>query len=447
MKKLFIANRGEIAIRILRAAHELGIETVLAVSEEDCEGLPAKLSDEVANVGPAPATKSYLSRQSMLDAALLSGADAVHPGYGFLSEDAKFAQAVIDAGLTWVGPAPKSIRLMGDKAAAREAARAAGVPIMNGSDGIISDIDDLKVTAEQIGYPLLIKAAAGGGGRGIRVVRDSADLEQEYKVASAEASAAFGDGSVYLERYITRARHVEVQILADGHNAIHLFDRDCSMQRKQQKVVEEAPAPNIPEHIREQMLDASVRLAEACEYSGAGTVEFLYDVDKGEVCFIEMNTRLQVEHPVTEMVTGVDLVREQLKIAAGEKLGLIQDDILVRGHAIEVRLCAEDPSQNFMPSPGVIQAVTWPTGPGVRIDSGVTTGSRVSPYYDSMLAKLIVCDSDRNAAITRLERALNELELVGLSTTQQFLQSLIRTAEFSEFSHHTKFIEESFFAK
>ncbi|MGA9872328.1 MAG: acetyl-CoA carboxylase biotin carboxylase subunit [Rhodococcus sp. (in: high G+C Gram-positive bacteria)] len=447
MKKLFIANRGEIALRIIRTARELGIETVLAVSEADKESTPARMSDSVAEVGPSSATKSYLSRESMLDAVLRSGADAVHPGYGFLSEDARFAQAVVDAGLTWVGPSPESIRLMGDKAAAREAARAAGVPVMNGSDGVVETIDDLEAAADRVGFPLLIKAAAGGGGRGIRIVRTADALEHEYTVASAEAASAFGDGSVYLERYITRARHVEVQILGDGKRAIHLFDRDCSMQRRQQKVVEEAPAANVPDDVREQMFKASVRLAQACGYKGAGTVEFLYDVDQRAVFFIEMNTRLQVEHPVTEMITGIDLVREQLRIADGNELQLSQNDIVARGHAIEVRLCAEDSERNFMPSPGLIQSVMWPAGPGVRIDSGVAAGSTVSPYYDSMLAKLIVWNSDRSSAISRLQRALNELEIAGLATTQKFLSSLISSLDFYEFSHHTKFIEESFFAE
>ncbi|ABH00588.1 acetyl CoA carboxylase biotin carboxylase subunit (plasmid) [Rhodococcus jostii RHA1] len=443
MKRLFIANRGEIAIRIMRAARELGIETILAVSEADRTGHPATFSDEDICVGPSPATKSYLSRDAMLNAAVSSGADAVHPGYGFLSEDASFARAVVDAGLIWVGPCPESIELMGNKAAARGAARSAGVPIMDGSDGSIADLESLQAAAERIGYPLMIKASAGGGGRGIRIVHRAADLESEFKIAAAEASAAFGDSSVYLERYIERARHVEVQILADGSRAIHLFDRDCSMQRRQQKVLEEAPAPDIPSHLREQMLSSAVRLAEACQYRGAGTVEYLYDADRGEICFIEMNTRLQVEHPVTEMITGIDLVREQLKIADGAPLAYQQEDILVHGHSIEARLCAENSDMNFMPSPGLVESVTWPTGPGVRIDSGVTAGSTVSPYYDSMLAKLIVWDSDRPAAIARLKRAIDELEVNGLITTKPFLRQLAESSEFCSVSHHTKFIEQS----
>lgn len=443
MKTLFIANRGEIAVRIIRSARELGIETVLAVSEADKHSFAARVSDRIVLVGPSAASESYLSRDNMLDAAISSGADAVHPGYGFLSEDPAFATAVISSGMTWVGPDPESIELMGNKAAAREGAKAAGVPVMVGSDSVIDGLDALRSTAERIGFPLLIKASAGGGGRGIRVVRDSDRLENEFLAASAEALAGFGDASVYAERYIEHARHVEVQILGDGEQAIHLFDRDCSMQRRQQKVVEEAPAFGIPPQLREKMLTAAVLLAKSSKYKGAGTVEFLYDLVRGEICFIEMNTRLQVEHPVTEMITGVDLVREQLLIADGGGLSLKQDDVDIRGHSIEVRICAEDASRSFLPSPGTIDAITWPSGPGVRVDNGVTDGSVVSPYYDSMLAKLIIWDTSRTAAIARMKRSLDETEIVGLNTTKKFIGQLLRTEEFAAMSHHTKFIEQS----
>lgn len=443
MNRLLIANRNEIAVRIIRTAKELGIHTVLAVSEVDRESTAAQFADEIVVIGPAPATKSYLNRESLLRAAVTSNVDAVHPGYGFLSEDAEFAQRVVDAGLVWVGPDPDSIRLMGDKAAAREAARAAGVPVMQGSVGTIGSLEELEKVATDLGFPVLIKASAGGGGRGIRIVRGPESLEHEYNLATAEAGAAFGDSSVYVERFIERARHVEVQVLGDGVDVVHLFDRDCSMQRRQQKVVEEAPAASLPDAVRQQMLSSAVDLAKKCQYVGAGTVEFLYAPDTHEVCFIEMNTRLQVEHPVTEMITGIDLVREQLRIAAGEKLGMTQADLQSSGHAIEMRLNAEDPVSGFLPSPGTITSVRWPGGPGVRCDTGVSDGSVVSPYYDSLLAKVIVWHEDRDLAIERARRALDELEIHGVPTTSTFLRALLDREEFRAFSHHTKFIEQS----
>ncbi len=441
MKRLLIANRGEIAARIIRSARELGIETVLAVSDMDVDSYAARLADEIAIVGPASATRSYLNADAMLSAADKWDVDAVHPGYGFLSERADFARAVADAGLTWVGPSAAAIELMGNKAAARAAARAAGVPVMEGSDGGLLPSDDVEAIAQDLGYPLMIKASAGGGGRGIRVVDDPSSLVTEFQTAGAEAAAAFGDPTVYLERFIERARHVEVQILGDGDDVVHLFDRDCSIQRRQQKLVEEAPAPNLPVHLRQLMLDAALRLARSCNYSGAGTVEFLYDEGRGEVSFIEMNTRLQVEHPVTEVLTGIDIVREQLRIARGEPLGFTQAEIHGSGHAIEVRLCAEDPAADFMPSPGTVGRLVWPGGPGVRIDSGVVAGSTVQPYYDSMIAKVIVWSADREGAIERALRSLDEVEIEGVRTTVPFLRKVLADSAFADVDHHTKMLD------
>lgn len=443
MKRLLVANRGEIAVRIIRTAQELGLETVLAASEADRESFAAQLSDLVTVIGPAQAGQSYLNSAALIDAVRSSGADAVHPGYGFLSEDAEFARSVLKSGAIWVGPSPESIDLMGNKAQARQAAKEAGVPVLAGSDGALQPDDDAAEVAERVGYPLLIKASAGGGGRGIRLVTSAKDLQGELQLAVAEAGAAFGDSAVYFERFIDKARHVEVQILGDGKDVVHLFDRDCSLQRRNQKVLEETPAPNLPAALRDQMLTAAVQLARACNYQGAGTVEFLYDAARGEICFIEMNTRLQVEHPVTEMITGIDLVREQLRIAGGERLGYQQSDITRTGHAIEIRINAESPSQNFMPSPGTITDIRWPGGPGVRIDSGVVSGSTVSPYYDSLMAKVVVWHSDRTAAIARARRALSELRVEGVETTTEYLESVLSHPSVREGTHHTKFLESA----
>ncbi|MFE5790437.1 acetyl-CoA carboxylase biotin carboxylase subunit [Rhodococcus erythropolis] len=444
MKRLLVANRGEIAVRIIRTAHEMGLETVLAVSEADRTSLAAELSDCVSVIGPAQAGQSYLNSAAVIEAMHSSGADALHPGYGFLSEDAEFARSVEAAGVTWVGPSPDSIALMGNKAAARQAAKDAGVPVLAGSDGAIAaEDDDVDAIAQSIGFPLLIKASAGGGGRGIRIVESADKLEGEIQLAVAEAGAAFGDPTIYLERFIDKARHVEVQILGDGVDVVHLFDRDCSLQRRQQKIVEETPAPNLPGRLREQMLTAAVDLGRRCGYRGAGTVEFLYDEARGEICFIEMNTRLQVEHPVTEMITGIDLVREQLRIAGGEKLGYDQSAITLNGHAIEMRINAENPALGFMPSPGIITEVRYPGGPGVRVDSGVVSGSAVSPYYDSLLAKVVVWHSDRPSALARGLRALSELRVDGVETTTTYLQAVLAHQAVTGVTHHTKFLEQS----
>ena len=443
MEKILIANRGEIAVRVIRAARELGLETVLAASEPDANSYAASLADDLRVVGPAPAAKSYLDGSAVLAAAEASGCDALHPGYGFLSENAAFARSVAAAGLTWVGPSPEAIELMGNKSRARQAAEDAGVPTLPGSDGALDpDVDPLPI-ARAIGYPLVVKASAGGGGRGIRLVTGEEDLVRTVDVARAEAQAAFGDPVVYLEQFVHRARHVEVQILGDGERVLHLGDRDCSLQRRQQKIIEEAPAPRLPDGVRDTIHASSIELGRQCGYSGLGTIEFLYDPDREQAAFIEMNTRLQVEHPVTEMVTGLDLVREQLLVASTGRLRLKQEDIAFRGHAFEFRVNAEDPSQGFMPSPGTLQRLDWPGGPGVRIDSGVVAGSAVAPFYDSLLAKLVVWDETRPQAIQRSIRALGEARVEGVKTTLPLLSTVIRRPEVRDVEHHSKFIEST----
>ena len=441
MKKLLIANRGEIAVRIIRTAQEMGISTVVVVSDADKTSYAAELADEAIVIGPAPAGLSYLNHDAVLKAAIDSGADAVHPGYGFLSENAVFARNVISAGLTWVGPSPESIELMGDKSRARRAAIDAGVPTLRGTEGALGEGDDIMAIAAEIGFPLVVKASAGGGGRGIRLVANPEDLVSTVEIAQAEALAAFNSSDVYFERFVTRARHVEVQILGDGESYVHLGDRDCSMQRRQQKVLEEAPAPGLPDRVRQQMRESSVELARQTAYVGVGTIEFLYNPETGDVAFIEMNTRLQVEHPITEAITGIDLVREQLRIASGEKLGYTQDDVTFTGHALEFRINAEDPSNNFMPSPGVLELLHLPGGPGVRADFGFVAGKVVVPFYDSLLGKIIVWAPTRELAIARAERVLHEARIEGIKTTAELLHRLVSLDDFKSATHHTKYIE------
>ena len=441
MKKLLIANRGEIAVRIIRTAREMGITTVAVVSEADKSSYAADLADEAIVIGPAPAGLSYLSHDAVLKAAADSGADAVHPGYGFLSENAEFARKVIEAGLIWVGPSPASIELMGDKSRARRAAIDAGVPTLPGTEGALQDGDDIAAIAAVIGFPLVVKASAGGGGRGIRLVENPEELRSTVDIAQAEALAAFDSSDVYFEKFVTRARHVEVQILGDGENFVHLGDRDCSMQRRQQKILEEAPAPGLPDEVRQRMRDSSLELARRATYVGVGTIEFLYDPATHEAAFIEMNTRIQVEHTITEAITGIDLVREQLRIASGEKLGLTQDDVQFTGHAMEFRINAEDPDNNFMPSPGVIRALNLPGGLGVRSDFGFVAGKSVAPFYDSLLGKIIVWAPTREIAIARAERALDETDIEGIKTTVGLLRRLVSLSDFAEVNHHTKYIE------
>jgi acetyl-CoA carboxylase biotin carboxylase subunit len=440
-RTLFIANRGEIAVRINRAARALGMRVVQAHSDADRDMLAVRLADRAANVGLPQAAKSYLDIARVVAAAVETGAEAVHPGYGFLSERAEFAAAVEAAGLRFIGPAPETIRRMGDKAAARATARAAGVPVVPGSEGRVEGPAAARRIARQIGYPLMIKAAAGGGGRGIRVAHDEAELEGLVAQAGTEAEAAFGDGGLYLERMVRDARHVEVQVLGDGRRAVHLFERECSLQRRRQKVWEEAPAVCLSDATRARLCASAVRLAESVGYRGAGTLEYLYDPDRDEFYFMEMNTRIQVEHPVTEMVTGVDLVQEMIRIGFGAPLSLAQDAIRLSGHAIEVRVNAEDPSMNFMPWPGKVGAPAIPDGPGLRFDTMLYEGYQVPPFYDSLVGKLIAHAPDRAAALVRLREALAALALPGLRTTIPLHRRLAEAPEVVAGAFHTRFLE------
>ena len=441
IEKLLIANRGEIAVRIIRAARELGIRTVQVHSAADADMLAVKMADEAVNIGPPHAAKSYLNIENILKAAKETGADAVHPGYGFLAENAGFADAVEAAGLIFIGPKGNSIRVMGDKVAARVAAEAAGVPVVPGSDGRVDDPEHARHIAMAIGFPIMIKAAAGGGGRGIRVAHDITEFETLMPQASAEAKAAFGDGGLYIEKVIERARHIEVQILGDGQRAIHCFERECSLQRRRQKVWEEAPSAVLPQAVREKLCASAVALAEAVNYRGAGTLEYLYDDVTHHFYFIEMNTRIQVEHPVTEMITGIDLVREMIRIAGGEPLSIRQEDVRMHGHAIEVRINAEDPARNFQPAPGTVTALRIPGGPGTRFDTMLYQGYQVPPFYDSLLGKLIVWDETRSGAIARMARALDELSVEGLSTTKPLHQLLAQDANVARADFHTRWLE------
>jgi len=438
---ILIANRGEIAVRIIRAARELGLRTLQAHSSADAGSLAVRLADAAIDIGPAPAAKSYLRIDGLIAAARQGGATAVHPGYGFLSESAAFAAAVEAAGLAWIGPSPEAIRRMGDKAAARATAMAAGVPTVPGSDGPLGTAEEATAVAAALGYPVMVKAAAGGGGRGIRIARDPGELLRLWPQAAAEAQAAFGDGALYLERLIEHARHVEVQILGDGQRVIHLFERECSLQRRRQKLWEEAPSPVLPDAIRDTLCASAVALAEAVGYRGAGTVEYLYDEVSGRFYFIEMNTRIQVEHPVTEMITGIDLVREQIRVGLGADLGLTQAAVRRRGHALEVRLNAEDPARGFLPRPGRIDHLELPGGPGVRVDTMLFPGYTVPPYYDSLLAKLIVWGEDRGHALARLERALAELRIEGVPTTAGLHRALAADPEVRAGRFHSTWLE------
>nr|WP_233092504.1 acetyl-CoA carboxylase biotin carboxylase subunit [Paracoccus sp. IB05] len=441
IRKLLVANRGEIAVRIIRAARDLGIATVAVHSEADRDSLHVQLADEAVNIGPPAAKKSYLSVSAILKAASDTGADAVHPGYGFLAENADFADAVVADGLTWVGPSGAAIRLMGDKVSARIAADKAGVPVVPGSMGRVASIIEARDILKETGFPVMIKAAAGGGGRGIRIANDQTEFEAAFPQAAAEALAAFGDGGLYMEKVIGQARHIEVQILGDGARAIHCYERECSLQRRRQKVWEEAPSMALSPALRAELCASAVRLAEAVNYSGAGTIEYLYDDAADRFYFIEMNTRIQVEHPVTEMITGIDLVAAMLRIAGGEALWIKQQDVQIRGHAIEVRLNAEDPAKGFAPFPGTISDLRLPGGPGVRFDSMLYAGYTVPPFYDSLLAKLIVHADSREAAITRLTRALSETRIEGCKTTKPLFLALAADASVRAGAFHTRWLE------
>jgi acetyl-CoA carboxylase biotin carboxylase subunit len=417
IRSVLIANRGEIAVRIIRAAQALGLRTVQVYSQADAKSLAVKMADEAIEIGPPAAKKSYLNVEAILAAAAATGVDAVHPGYGFLSENADFADAIVAAGKIFVGPSGATIRLLGDKVAARQVAASAGVPTVPGSDGRISDIAQARAIVPKIGFPVMIKAAAGGGGRGIRIAHDFESFDRQFPQASAEALAAFGDGGLYIEKFIERARHIEVQIVGDGANVIHCFERECSLQRRRQKIWEEGPAVGLPAAVRAKLCASAVALARSVSYRGAGTVEYLYDEATQEFYFIEVNTRIQVEHPVTEMITGLDLVQEMLRIAGGAPLSCRQEDIAIAGHAIECRINAEDPYRNFMPQPGVVDKLETPVADGVRFDTMLFEGCEVPPFYDSLLGKLIVHGADRADCLARLRVALQNLKILGIPTT------------------------------
>lgn len=440
-KKILIANRGEIALRIIRACKEMDIATVAVYSEADKDSLHVKYADEAFCIGPAPSNRSYLNIPNIISSALVAGVDAIHPGYGFLAENAYFAEICETHQIKFIGPSPTTIEKMGDKAVARDTVKAAGVPIVPGVEGTISNDEQALAVAKEIGYPVIIKASAGGGGRGMRVAQNDQDLLKEWKAAQREAEAAFGNGEVYIEKYIEEPRHIEFQILADDYgNVVHLGERDCSVQRRHQKVIEESPSVALTPELREKMGQAAVNAAKSANYSSAGTVEFLLD-KYGNFYFIEMNTRIQVEHPVTELVTGLDLIKEQIRLAAGEKLGLTQEDVKVTGWAIECRINAEDPAKNFMPSPGMIKVYEAPGGPGIRIDSIVYPGYTIPPYYDSMVAKIIAWGTDREEAIKRMLRALDEYNIEGVKTTIPFQKKVLNNAFFRKGEFYTNFIQ------
>lgn len=442
--KLLIANRGEVAVRIVRACRELGVRSIAVYSDADAGALHTRLADEAHRLGPAPARESYLNIDRIVAVARESGADAVHPGYGLLSENADFAQAVLDAGLLFVGPESGTIAQMGDKVAARDAARRSGVPLLPGSTGAIKDASSAMEIAERVGYPLVVKASFGGGGRGMRIVRAPDELAAALQSAGREANAAFGKGEVYLERYIASARHVEVQVLADSHgNVLHLGDRDCSVQRRHQKLIEEAPAPALPASLRSAIVTAATRLAKDVGYRSAGTVEFLVDVAAERFYFLEMNTRLQVEHGVTELVTGVDIVAEQLRIARGEPLRFSQQDVKMHGHAMQARIAAEDPWEGFQPRPGRIDALSLPQGPWLRLDFGVEAGDTVVGHYDSMFGKVQSWGPDRETARVRLSAALAALTVSGVTTTAPYLREVLGRPEFVAVTHDTGSAERS----
>jgi acetyl-CoA carboxylase biotin carboxylase subunit len=427
--KILIANRGEIALRVIRTCREMGIRTVIAHSTADADSLPVRLADESVCIGPPEARGSYLNIPSIISAAAITDSEAIHPGYGLLSENAAFAEICRACGITFIGPAPEAIRLMGDKAQAREMAKHAGAPVVPGSEGPVAGVDEAQGLADSIGYPVMVKAAAGGGGRGMRIVREREDLARAYATCQAEAGAAFGSSDLYLEKYVEDARHVEVQVLGDKSGMrLHLGERDCSVQRRHQKLLEESPAPALPPDTRTGLYKAALAVANAVNYVSAGTVEFLVDRE-GNFYFIEMNTRIQVEHPVTEMVTGLDIVREQIRIATGEPLGYKQSAVRFAGHAIECRINAEDP-EHFVPSPGRISAWLAPGGPGVRVDSHLMAGYVVPPYYDSLIAKIIVHAHDRSEAIARMHRALSEIVIEGVKTTIPYHLKLLADPTF-----------------
>jgi len=445
-KRVFVANRGEIAVRVIRACDALGIESVVAVSDADRDSLAARMATLAVCIGPASAAQSYLKADTLIMAALGTGCEAIHPGYGFLSERAAFSRLCAESGLVFIGPSPEAIESMGDKLTAVRLADAAGVARVPGSDRIDS-VEEAQREARRIGFPILFKASAGGGGRGMRLVRTENELAAAMKEASNEAQAAFGDSTLYIEKFIDRARHIEIQILADAHgNVVHLGERDCSTQRRHQKLIEEAPSPFITSEIRQQLAESAVRLARRVNYQSAGTVEFVYDELTQKAYFLEMNTRIQVEHPVTEMVTGRDLVVEQIRIAAGEPISFTQDEVQINGHSIECRINAEDVERNFAPGPGCLRVWSPPEGNGVRVDSHCYPGYQVPPFYDSLLAKVIVHGKDRADAIARMRQSLDQFEVAGVPTTIQFHRDVLAHDDFRTGKVNTRWVEESFLA-
>jgi len=444
MNKILVANRGEIALRIMRSAREMGISTVAVFSAADREALHVRYADEAVFIGPAPANQSYLVGEKIIEACILTGADAIHPGYGFLSENAVFAQMVKDAGLILIGPTPESMAIMGNKLSAKAAALKYHIPMVPGTEEAINDIEEAKKRAVEIGFPILIKAAAGGGGKGMRIVESIAVFEEQMQLAVSEAESAFGDGAVFIERYVTSPRHIEIQILGDTHgNIVHLFERECSIQRRHQKVIEEAPSSILTPEIRNRMGKCAVDVARSVNYTGAGTVEFIMD-ENLDFFFLEMNTRLQVEHPVTELITGLDLVKEQIRIARGEALAYSQGDLNISGHAIELRVYAEDPQQNFLPDIGTLKTYRIPKGNGVRVDDGFEEGMEILVYYDPMIAKLITYGANREEAISRMLRAIAEYDITGIQTTLDFGKFVLSHEAFTSGNFDTNFVNRYF---
>jgi acetyl-CoA carboxylase biotin carboxylase subunit len=446
VNSVLVANRGEIALRIVRACRELGLRTVQVYSEVDRDSLPVRFADTAVCIGASAPKDSYLNQPALIAAAKMTGADAVHPGYGFLSENAEFAERCAAAGLVYIGPQASIIRLMGDKAAARRFAVEAGVPVSGGSQDPVRDLDEAAAIARRVGYPVLVKASAGGGGRGMRIVGDESKLAEALERAASEAAASFGSGAVYIEKYLPNVRHVEVQVFGDGRHVVHLGERDCTIQRRHQKLVEEGPSPALGEALRERILASAVALASRAQYCSAGTLEYIVDAARQEFYFIEMNTRIQVEHPVTEMLTGVDLVKLQLRVAAGEALPLRQDEVRSSGHAIECRINAEDPERGFMPKPGTLTGYFAPSGPGVRVDSHAFAGYALPSHYDSLIAKLVVWGSDRAEALARMRRALDEYHIEGVPTTLGFHRRLMREPDFIAGNVHTRYVRETMWA-
>jgi acetyl-CoA carboxylase biotin carboxylase subunit len=444
MNKILIANRGEIALRIMRSCREMGIKTVAVFSEADRNAPFVKYADEAVCIGPPPSNKSYLLGDKIIEVAKQLGVDGIHPGYGFLSENAEFAAAVKKSGLIFIGPSPEAMDMMGDKLSAKAAAKKYNIPMVPGSEGAISTVEEGKKIAKQTGFPILIKASAGGGGKGMRIVENIEEFEEQMKLAVSEATSAFGDGSVFIERYVSGPRHIEIQILGDAHgNIVYLFERECSIQRRHQKVIEEAPSSVLTPEIRKAMGECAVNVGKACNYEGAGTVEFLLDENKN-FYFLEMNTRLQVEHPVTEMITGIDLVKEQIKVARGEKLSFKQEDLKIIGHSIEVRVYAEDPCNNFLPDIGKLITYKTPQGIGVRVDDGFEEGMDIPIYYDPMIAKLITFGKDRSEAISRMIRAIDDYTIIGVETTLKFCKFVLQHNAFTSGNFDTHFVKHHF---